>query len=81
MVVLPVYHEQPRHDASEPSQLARRARARRRGWCAGQLALPIRSTRRNILMLHLVDIGIPITIVISTNPNGPRSREETLTTE
>jgi len=30
---------QPHHDASEPSQLARRARARRRGWCAGQLAL------------------------------------------
>ena len=39
LLVVPVHHEQPRHDASEPSQLARRARARRRGWCAGQLAL------------------------------------------
>ena len=34
--------------------------------------LPIRSTRREIFLLHLMDVGTPITIVISTNPNGRR---------
>ena len=35
--------------------------------------LPIRSTRRNIFVLHLMDVNVPITIVISTNPNGPQA--------
>ena len=37
------------------------------------LELPIRSARRGIFVLHLMDVGLPITIVISTNPNGPQS--------
>lgn len=37
------------------------------------LVLPIRSTRRGIFVLHLMDVGLPIVIVISTNPNGPQS--------
>jgi len=37
------------------------------------LELPIRSARRSIFVLHLMDVGLPITIVISTNPNGPQS--------
>ena len=36
------------------------------------LVLPIRSTRRNIFITHLMDVDIPIVIVVSTNPNGPR---------
>jgi hypothetical protein len=35
--------------------------------------LPIRSTRRNIFALHLLDVNIPLTVVISTNPNGPQA--------
>ena len=35
--------------------------------------LPIRSTRRNIFVLHLMDVNIPLTIVISTNPNGQQA--------
>ena len=36
--------------------------------------LPIRSTRRNIFALHLMDVNIPLTVVISTNiPNGPQA--------
>lgn len=37
------------------------------------LELPIRSARRGIFVMHLMDVGMPITIVISTNPNGPPS--------
>jgi hypothetical protein len=39
----------------------------------GSRVLPIRSTRRNIFVLHLMDVNIPLTIVISTNPNGPQA--------
>ena len=35
--------------------------------------LPIRSTRHNIFALHLLDVNIPLTVVISTNPNGPQA--------
>ena len=38
------------------------------------LVLPIRSTRREIFLLHLMDVGTPITIVISTNPNGKQRK-------
>jgi hypothetical protein len=37
------------------------------------LELPIRSARRGIFVMHLMDVGLPITIVISTNPNGAQS--------
>ena len=36
--------------------------------------VPIRSTRRNVFLLHLKDAtDIPIVILISSNPNGPQS--------
>ena len=36
--------------------------------------LPIRSARRNIFALHLMDVNIPLTVVISTNiPNGAQA--------
>ena len=33
------------------------------------LVLPICSTQRSIFAIHLMDVGLPIVIVISTNPN------------
>ena len=37
------------------------------------LVIPIRSSRRGIFVLHLMDVGLPIVIAISMNPKRPQS--------